>query len=131
VTAEDPLWTRHDRAGQAGDRLSSHGFVKNLKAYARLAGLDDIHLHRTRHTYARMVGELKGSVVQTQDALGHRNAATTRVVPTITLSLTAAGVNSRRNLRVSASKSGRRRPSRDPPVPPPRQLRHHAGISLA
>ncbi len=26
-----------------------------------------------------MVGELTGSVVETQDALGHRNAATTRV----------------------------------------------------
>ena len=79
IRAEDPLWVRHDRAGQAGGRLSLHGLVKNLKGYARLAGLDSIHLHQTRHTYARMVGDLTGSVVETQDALGHKNAATTRV----------------------------------------------------
>ena len=79
MRAEDPLWARHDRAGRAGGRLSSHGFVKNLKGYAREAGLAHIHLHQTRHTYARLVGELTGSVVETQDALGHRNAATTRV----------------------------------------------------
>jgi integrase len=79
LAAEDPLWVRHDRAGQAGEGLSSHGFAKNLKRYARAAGLAHIHLHQTRHTYARLVGELTGSVVETQDALGHRNAATTRV----------------------------------------------------
>ena len=37
------------------------------------------HVHQTRHTHARMVGDLTGSVVETQDALGHKNAATTRV----------------------------------------------------
>jgi integrase len=79
LAAEDPLWVRHDRAGRAGEGLSSHGFVKNLKGYGRAAGLAHIHLHQTRHTYARLVGELTGSVVETQDALGHRNAATTRV----------------------------------------------------
>ena len=73
------MWTQHDRAGQAGGRLSSHGFVKNLKAYARLAGLDNIHLHQTRHTYARMVGDLTGSVVETQDRWGTGTRATTRV----------------------------------------------------
>jgi integrase len=79
MEADDPLWVRHDRAGQAGAGLTSHGFVKNLKRYAQEAGLAHIHLHQTRHTYARLVGELTGSVVETQDALGHRNAATTRV----------------------------------------------------
>ena len=63
----------------SGEGLSSHGFVKNLKGYGREAGLAHIHLHQTRHTYARLVGELTGSVVETQDALGHRNASTTRV----------------------------------------------------
>ncbi len=78
LAAEDPLWVRHDRAGE-GEGLTSHGFVKNLKGYGRAAGLAHIHLHQTRHTYALLVGELSGSVMETQDALGHRNAATTRV----------------------------------------------------
>jgi integrase len=75
-----PLWTAHDRTGQnTGKPLTSHGFVKNLKRYAQAAGLDDIHLHQTRHTFARVVSEETGSIVETQDALGHKNAATTRV----------------------------------------------------
>ena len=45
IRAEDPLWMRHDRAGQAGGRLSSHGFVKNLKGYMREAGLERIIYH--------------------------------------------------------------------------------------
>lgn len=79
VTAESPLWTRHDRAGHAGAPLTSHAFVLNLKRYAAAAGIGRIHLHQTRHTFARMVSEDTGSLIETQDALGHRNAATTRV----------------------------------------------------
>jgi integrase len=74
-----PLWTRHDRAGRPGAALSSHAFVKNLKRYAREAGVGDVHLHQTRHSFARIVAEETGSITDTQDALGHRNASTTRV----------------------------------------------------
>jgi len=77
---DDPLWTAHDRSGlNTGTPLSSHAFVKNLKRYAQLAGIDDIHLHQTRHTFARVVGEKTGSFRETQDALGHKNDSTTRV----------------------------------------------------
>lgn len=38
-----------------------------------------IHLHQTRHIYARMVSEDTSSMVETQEALGHRNLATTWV----------------------------------------------------
>ena len=38
LKTDAPLWTRHDRAGQPGEALSSHCFVKNLKKYAREAG---------------------------------------------------------------------------------------------
>ena len=79
MTPDAPLWTRHDRAGQPGSPLTGHAFVKNLKRYGQEAGLGDVHLHQTRHTFARMVGEETGSVIETQDALGHKNAATTRV----------------------------------------------------
>ena len=79
MTPESPLWTRHDRAGRPGKRLSSGAFVKNLKRMAALAGLEHIHLHQTRHTYARIVAEESGSMSATQEALGHENLATTRV----------------------------------------------------
>jgi integrase len=79
LKTDSPLWTRHDRAGVPGAMLTSHAFVKNLKRYAREAGIDHVHLHQTRHSYARIVAEETGSITDTQDALGHRNAATTRV----------------------------------------------------
>lgn len=76
---DGPVWTRHDHAGRPGAQLTSHSYVKNLKRYAREAGIDGFHLHRMRHTFARIVAEDSGSITETQDALGHRNAATTRV----------------------------------------------------
>lgn len=76
---ERPLWTRHDRAGKPGAPLSSRAFVENLKGYAKGAGLSHIHLHQTRHTYARIVAEETGSFLEAQEALDHENAATTRV----------------------------------------------------
>jgi integrase len=80
MVPHSPLWTAHDRSGQnTGKALTSHGFVKNLKRYAEQAGLGNIHLHQTRHSYARIVSEETGSVVEVQDALSHKNAATTRV----------------------------------------------------
>ncbi|HEX7318238.1 MAG TPA: tyrosine-type recombinase/integrase [Pyrinomonadaceae bacterium] len=77
--SERPLWTRHDRAGKPGAPLTSRAFVENLKDYAREAGLSHIHLHQTRHTYARIVAEETGSFLEAQEALDHENAATTRV----------------------------------------------------
>jgi site-specific recombinase XerD len=77
--SERPLWTRHDRAGKPGAPLSSRSFAENLKVYAREAGIDDIHVHQTRHTYARIVAEETGSYLEAQEALDHENVATTRV----------------------------------------------------
>jgi integrase len=74
-----PLWTRHDKAGRPGAPLSSHSFDKNLKRYAREAGIERIHIHQTRHTFARIISEETGSIVETQDALGHKSLSTTRV----------------------------------------------------
>ena len=79
LKTDAPVWTRHDRAGGPGEALSSHCYVKNLKKYARSAGLDGFHLHQTRHTFARIVAEETGSIVETQDALNHSNPSTTRV----------------------------------------------------
>ncbi len=74
-----PLWTRHDRAGTPGTPLTSHAFVKNLKRYAKDVGLDHIHAHMTRHTFARIVNEETGSLLETQEALDHEDQATTRI----------------------------------------------------
>jgi len=76
---DSPLWTRHDRAGKPGKKLSSHAISKNFKRYAKDAGIEEFHLHQIRHTYARIVAEESGSLIATQDALGHKNLATTRV----------------------------------------------------
>jgi len=85
MTPDAPLWVGHDRAGQATGALSSHAFAKNLKRYARLAGLDAIHVHQLRHTFARLVGEDEGDLTKVQHALGHKNLATTRVyLPKVT-----------------------------------------------
>jgi site-specific recombinase XerD len=75
-----PLWTRHDRAGKStAAPLGSRAFANNLKKYAQTAGLASVHVHQTRHTYARIVAEETGSFLETQEALDHENAATTRV----------------------------------------------------
>lgn len=77
--SERPLWTRHDRAGKPGAPLTSRAFAENLKAYAGRAGIEKINVHRTRHTFARIVAEATGSYLETQEALDHENAATTRI----------------------------------------------------
>lgn len=77
LKTDAPLWTRHDNPKLAGEQLTSHAFVRNLKLYAKTTGIGDVHLHQTRHTYARIVSEETGSISATQDALDHRNRATT------------------------------------------------------
>ena len=79
LKTDAPLWTRHDRAGKPGEALTSHCFVKNLKKYAKEAGVESFHLHRTRHTFARIVSEFTGDITATQNALDHQNRSTTRV----------------------------------------------------
>lgn len=75
----DPLWTRHDRAGEPGAPLTSHAFSASLKRYARKVGIEHIHVHMFRHTFARWVSEATGSMIETQDALDHKNLSSTRV----------------------------------------------------
>jgi site-specific recombinase XerD len=79
LKTDAPLWTRHDRAGKPGEPLTSHCLVRNLKKYAKEAGVEGFHLHRTRHTFARIVSEVTGDITATQNALDHQNRSTTRV----------------------------------------------------
>ena len=79
LKTDAPVWTRHDHPKSAGEPLTSHAFVRNLKLYAREAGMEHVHLHQTRHTYGRIVAEETGSMTATQDALDHANLSTTTV----------------------------------------------------
>ncbi len=97
MTEQSPLWVAHDRAQTTlpgkvkhnprkdktprtpGQPLTAHSFARNLKDYARAAGLNHIHLHQTRHTFARLVSDEAGSLTDVQHALGHQNLATTKV----------------------------------------------------
>ncbi|MBK8032212.1 MAG: site-specific integrase [Chloroflexi bacterium] len=76
---DEPLWLRHDNAAKGRAAVTSHGFAKAIKRYAERVGIADFHLHQTRHTVARMVGEESGSLAEVQTVLGHQNQATTRV----------------------------------------------------
>ncbi len=79
LKTDAPVWTRHDHPKLAGEPLTSHAFVRNLKLYAKEAGLEHVHLHQTRHTFGRIVAEETGSMTATQDALDHANLSTTTV----------------------------------------------------
>lgn len=79
LKTDAPMWTRHDHQKLAGEPLTSHAFVRNLKLYAKEAGVEHVHLHQTRHTFGRIVAEETGSMTATQDALDHANLSTTTV----------------------------------------------------
>lgn len=80
IGGEAPLWARHDpKATEPHQRLSTHGFAKRVKDYARQADIGDIHLHQFRHSFAKHVAETAGSITEAQEALGHENLATTKI----------------------------------------------------
>jgi len=54
------------------------GAIAAFATYTDLDGNRGI-CRQTRHTFARWVSESTGSIIETQDALGHKHAATTRV----------------------------------------------------
>ena len=86
------LWIRFDRAAEAaaidhridnllGDepRLSSHSYDRQIKKYANAAGIGHFHIHQFRHTFARIVAEESGSIIEAQEALGHKDIQTTQI----------------------------------------------------
>ncbi|MGI8543466.1 MAG: tyrosine-type recombinase/integrase [Aridibacter sp.] len=78
---DEPLWLRHDKgAGSAKKKnLSSHGFANRMEIYATKAGISHFHIHRLRHTFAKIVSEYSESMAETQEALGHSNIKTTQI----------------------------------------------------
>jgi integrase/recombinase XerD len=78
---DEPLWLRHDKgAGTSKNRgLTSHGFARRMEIYAIEAGIKHFHIHRLRHTFAKIVSEYSESMAETQEALGHSNIKTTQI----------------------------------------------------
>ncbi len=78
---DEPLWLRHDKgAGSTKKKgLTSHGFARRMEAYAIEADIKHFHIHRLRHTFAKIVSEYSESMAETQEALGHSNIKTTQI----------------------------------------------------
>lgn len=78
---DEPLWLRHDRGAKSSKKknLTSHGFANRMKLYATEAGIKNFHIHRLRHTFAKIVSEYSESMAETQEALGHSNIKTTQI----------------------------------------------------
>ena len=79
--SDDPLWLRHDKGAKSGKNkgLTSHGFARRMEIYALEAGIKHFHIHRLRHTFAKIVSEYSESMAETQEALGHSNIKTTQI----------------------------------------------------
>lgn len=77
----EPLWLRHSTGGKNLEKvkLTSHGFAKRMKQYALEAGITGFHIHKLRHTFAKIISESVESMADTQEALGHSNIKTTQV----------------------------------------------------
>ncbi len=78
---DEPLWLRHDKGAKSSKKknLTSHGFAGRMKLYAAEAGISNFHIHRLRHTFAKIVSEYSESMAETQEALGHSNIKTTQI----------------------------------------------------
>ena len=78
---DEPLWLRHDRGAKSSKKknLTSHGFARRMEIYAMEAGISNFHIHRLRHTFAKIVSEYSESMAETQEALGHSNIKTTQI----------------------------------------------------
>ncbi len=77
----EPLWLRHDKGAKSAKNkgLTSHGFARRMEIYATAAGIKRFHIHRLRHTFAKIVSEYSESMAETQEALGHSNIKTTQI----------------------------------------------------
>lgn len=81
IGKNEPLWLRHDKGAvkNQSQGLTSHGFAGRMKLYAMEAGIKNFHIHRLRHTFAKIVSEVAESMADTQEALGHSNIKTTQI----------------------------------------------------
>jgi integrase/recombinase XerD len=96
VTVTRPELTKKLKGGPAGHRaalflnarggrLSRQGCWKILKAYARVAGLEDkVSPHTLRHSFATHMLDAGADIRVVQELLGHANVTTTQVYTLVT-----------------------------------------------
>lgn len=72
--AKGPLFTN-----EAGDRISARWFQKELKALGDQLGVEDVHPHRFRHSFAVLMLRKTRSLETVSTMLGHEDPRTTRI----------------------------------------------------
>ncbi|MFC2047677.1 tyrosine-type recombinase/integrase [Chloroflexota bacterium] len=74
--------------GKAPDQkvfgLKPASITMKIKAFARRAGLENLHAHTLRHKFATDLLERGANIKQVQELLGHENLATTEVYLSVT-----------------------------------------------
>lgn len=67
-----------------GTRITRQGCWLVVKKYAKLAGLDDIHPHSFRHSFATHLLEAGADLRAIQELLGHSSISTTQIYTSLT-----------------------------------------------
>ena len=65
--------------GYTGNAINTNGLAQIIERVGELAGLDDVHCHKFRHTFSVNFMESGGSLFDLQRLLGHTNTTTTSI----------------------------------------------------
>ena len=65
--------------GYTGNSINTNGLAQVIERVGDLAGLDDVHCHKFRHTFAVNFMNAGGSLFDLQRILGHTNTTTTSI----------------------------------------------------
>jgi len=69
----------NSKQGQAGNKLIPRYIQTALKQYAKKAGIEDIHPHTLRHSYATAIYQTDHNLEGLRMLLGHANIQTTQI----------------------------------------------------
>ncbi|MFC1914640.1 tyrosine-type recombinase/integrase [Chloroflexota bacterium] len=77
-------FTKGKKPDQKVFGLKPASITMKIKAFARRAGLDDLHAHTLRHKFATDLLERGADIRSVQELLGHENLSTTQVYLSVT-----------------------------------------------
>ncbi|MHB8278769.1 MAG: tyrosine-type recombinase/integrase [Candidatus Humimicrobiaceae bacterium] len=69
----------NSKSGQAGKKLMPRYIQTALKQYGQRAGIDELHPHTLRHSYATAVYQINHNLEGLRMLLGHSNISTTQI----------------------------------------------------